>query len=75
MILQASRLERWKGHAIHLAALGLLAGHPGLGVLARRRCAKVGRETVPERIAVGRGDERESQTGSGSWASGPMYLG
>ena len=29
MILQASRLERWKGHAVHLAALGLLRDMPG----------------------------------------------
>ena len=29
VILQASRLERWKGHAIHLAALGLLRDIPG----------------------------------------------
>ncbi len=29
VILQASRLERWKGQAIHLAALGLLRDVPG----------------------------------------------
>ena len=29
MILQASRLERWKGHAVLLAALGLLRDVPG----------------------------------------------
>ena len=29
VILQASRLERWKGQAIHLAALGLLRDLPG----------------------------------------------
>lgn len=29
VILQASRLERWKGQAVHLAALGLLRDVPG----------------------------------------------
>jgi len=29
VILQASRLERWKGHALHLEALGLLRDVPG----------------------------------------------
>ena len=29
VILQASRLERWKGQAVHLAALGLLRDIPG----------------------------------------------
>ncbi len=29
VILQASRLERWKGHAVHLEALGLLRDVPG----------------------------------------------
>jgi glycosyltransferase involved in cell wall biosynthesis len=29
VILQVSRLERWKGHAVHLAALGLLRDVPG----------------------------------------------
>jgi glycosyltransferase involved in cell wall biosynthesis len=29
VILQASRLERWKGHAVHVEALGLLRDIPG----------------------------------------------
>ena len=29
VILQASRLERWKGQAVHMAALGLLRDVPG----------------------------------------------
>ena len=47
VILQASRLERWKGHAVHLAALGRLRRHAGVGVLAGWRCAKGGREKIP----------------------------
>ena len=55
VILQASRLERWKGQAVHLAALGLLRDVPGWECWLAGGVQKSGRGKVSERVAVGRG--------------------
>jgi glycosyltransferase involved in cell wall biosynthesis len=50
VILQASRLERWKGHAVHLAALGLLRDVPGWECWLAGGVQKAGEEQFLEEL-------------------------
>ncbi len=70
VILQASRLERWKGQAVHLEALGLLRDVPGWECWLAGGVQKAGEAQflaeLQDRLRSGLG----SRTGCGSWASG-----
>ena len=63
VILQASRLERWKGQAVHLEALGLLRDIPGWECWLAGGPKQAG-ETVPGRIAVDCGAGRNRGPGA-----------
>ena len=70
VILQASRLERWKGQAVHLEALGLLRDVPGWECWLAGGVAESGRGDSSWPSCGRPRSEPESRTGCGSWASG-----
>ena len=74
VILQASRLERWKGQAAHLTALGLMRDIPGWECWLAGGVQKAGEgEFLDElRRAANRAGSR---TGCNSWVSGPTSRG